>query len=243
LAGRADADVGLLQVYINQNAGFLRPRGRHFPGRRCCCGTFLFRGQLGFSISFLEEMWSRNLANLMMSPLKPVEFVIALMIMSVIRLAIGVVPVTLLAIAFFGFNLFGLGFALVAFFINLLLTSWRSGSSCPAWCCARARRREPRLDHHVHLPAAHLRLLPGGGVAGLAAGRGLAAAADLRVEGMRALMIRPRVPPRPDARVPGAQCGAVHSRRGRLSGAVEKRSPERFPDAERGMTVVFIWLI
>jgi ABC-2 type transport system permease protein len=87
----------------------------------------LFRGQLGFSVSFLEEMWSRNLANLMMSPLKPVEFVIALMIMSVIRLAIGVVPVTLLAIAFFGFNLFGLGFALAAFFINLLLTSWAVG--------------------------------------------------------------------------------------------------------------------
>ena len=51
----------------------------------------LFRGQLGFSISFLEEMWSRNLANLMMSPLKPVEFVLALMIMSLVRLVIGIV--------------------------------------------------------------------------------------------------------------------------------------------------------
>jgi ABC-2 type transport system permease protein len=59
--------------------------------------------------------------------LKPVEFVIALMIMSVVRLAIGVVPVTLLAIAFFGFNLFGLGVALAAFFVNLLLTSWAVG--------------------------------------------------------------------------------------------------------------------
>ena len=47
----------------------------------------LFRGQLGFSISFLEEMWSRNLGNLMMSPLKPIEFLISLMIMSLIRLA------------------------------------------------------------------------------------------------------------------------------------------------------------
>jgi ABC-2 type transport system permease protein len=87
----------------------------------------LFRGQLGFSISFLEEMWSRNLANLMISPLRPVEFVIALMIMSVVRLAIGIVPVTLLAIAFFGFNLFSLGLALAAFFVNLMLTSWAVG--------------------------------------------------------------------------------------------------------------------
>ena len=31
----------------------------------------LFRGQLGFTFSFLEEVWSRNVANIMMSPLHP----------------------------------------------------------------------------------------------------------------------------------------------------------------------------
>ena len=87
----------------------------------------LFRGQLGFSISFLEEMYARNLGNLMMTPLRPIEFVAALMIMSIIRLAIGMVPVTLLAICFFGFNLWGLGLALAAFFVNLMLTSWAVG--------------------------------------------------------------------------------------------------------------------
>jgi ABC-2 type transport system permease protein len=72
-------------------------------------------------------MWSRNLANIMMSPLRPVEFIAALMIMSVVRLSIGMVPVSLLAIAFFGFNLWGLGLALAAFFVNLILTSWAIG--------------------------------------------------------------------------------------------------------------------
>jgi ABC-2 type transport system permease protein len=37
------------------------------------------------------------------------------------------VPVTFLAIGFFGFNLWGLGFALAAFFLNLILTSWAIG--------------------------------------------------------------------------------------------------------------------
>jgi ABC-2 type transport system permease protein len=37
------------------------------------------------------------------------------------------VPVSLLAIAFFGFNLYGLGLALAAFFVNLILTSWAIG--------------------------------------------------------------------------------------------------------------------
>ena len=87
----------------------------------------LFRGQLGFSISFLEEMWSRNIGNLMMSPLRPFEFIIALMVMSMVRLLIGAIPVTLLALVFFGFNLYGLGLALGAFFVNLMLTSWAVG--------------------------------------------------------------------------------------------------------------------
>jgi ABC-2 type transport system permease protein len=63
----------------------------------------------------------------MISPLRPAEFLSSLMIMSIIRLAIGMVPVTILAIVFFGFNLWGLGLALAAFFINLMLTGWAIG--------------------------------------------------------------------------------------------------------------------
>jgi ABC-2 type transport system permease protein len=117
---------GFLQMYIGQNAGYFARATGTFIGA-VLLWDILFRGQLGFSVSFLEEMWSRNLANLMMSPLKPVEFVAAMMVMSLVRLAIGMVPVSLLAIGFFGFNLYGLGLALAAFFANLLLTSWAVG--------------------------------------------------------------------------------------------------------------------
>jgi ABC-2 type transport system permease protein len=117
---------GFLQLYVGQNAGFFARAGGTFIGA-VLLWDIMFRGQIGFSISFLEEMWSRNLANLMISPLKPIEFVLAMMAMSLIRLAIGMVPVTLLAIGFFGFNLYGLGLALAAFFLNLILTSWSVG--------------------------------------------------------------------------------------------------------------------
>src|SRR5215831_14221256 len=55
---------GFLQLYISQNAGFFARAGGTFIGA-VLLWDILFRGQLGFSISFLEEMWSRNLANLM----------------------------------------------------------------------------------------------------------------------------------------------------------------------------------
>jgi ABC-2 type transport system permease protein len=117
---------GFLQVYISQNAGFFARAGGTFIGA-IMLWDILFRGQLGFSISFLEEMWARNLGNLMMSPLKPIEFLLALMIMSLIRLAIGVIPMALMAAFFFHFNLLGLGLPLIAFFCNLIFTSWALG--------------------------------------------------------------------------------------------------------------------
>jgi len=117
---------GFLQIYVAQNAGFFARAAGVFIGS-VLLWDILFRGQLGFSISFLEEMYAHNLANIMMSPLRPVEFISALMIMSVVRLSIGMIPVSFLAIVFFGFNLWSLGLALAAFFANLLLTSWAVG--------------------------------------------------------------------------------------------------------------------
>ncbi|WP_426410853.1 ABC transporter permease [Bradyrhizobium ganzhouense] len=117
---------GFLQLYIAQNANFFARAGGTLIGA-VILWDILFRGQLGFSISFLEEMWARNLGNLMMSPLKPIEFLLSLMAMSLIRLAIGVIPMTLLAIAFFHFNVYSLGLPLIAFFCNLIFTSWSVG--------------------------------------------------------------------------------------------------------------------
>jgi len=117
---------GFLQYYIATNASFFARASGTFIGA-VLLWDILFRGQIGFSVSFLEEMWSRNIGNLMMSPLRPLEFIAALMVVSVVRLSIGLVPVTFLAIAFFGFNLYSLGLALAAFFVNLMLTSWAIG--------------------------------------------------------------------------------------------------------------------
>ncbi len=117
---------GFLQSYIAQNAGFFARAGGTLIGA-VILWDILFRGQLGFSISFLEEMWARNLGNLMMSPLKPVEFLLALMAMSLVRLAIGIIPMTGLALFLFHFNFYGIGLPLIAFFCNLIFTSWSVG--------------------------------------------------------------------------------------------------------------------
>jgi len=87
----------------------------------------LFRSQLGVSVSFLEEMWSRNLANLFVSPLRPYEFLAALTTMSLVRTLIGMLPAALLAIPLYHFSIFDLGLPLLAFFANVVVTGWAIG--------------------------------------------------------------------------------------------------------------------
>jgi len=87
----------------------------------------LFRGQLGLSISFLEEIWSRNLGHLFVSPLRPAEMATALMTMSLIRTLIGIVPASLLALWFFGFSVYSLGLYLAGFFFGLIAFGWAIG--------------------------------------------------------------------------------------------------------------------
>ena len=81
----------------------------------------MFRSNIGVSISFLEEMWSRNLGQLFASPLRPYEWAVSLLAISAIRTLIGVVPAALLAIPLYHYSIFDMGLPLIAFFVNLLV--------------------------------------------------------------------------------------------------------------------------
>ena len=201
---------GFLQTYIAQNAGFFARAGGTFIGA-IILWDILFRGQLGFSISFLEEMWARNLGNLMMSPLKPIEFLISLMIMSLIRLAIGVIPMTLLAMFFFDFNFYSLGLPLIAFFCNLIFTSWSLGIFVSGLVIRNGLGAESIVWTLMFgiLPLACV-YYPVSVLPHWLQVRRLGAAADLRIRGHAGAADRPCVSRRPDGRCAADQRGAVY---------------------------------
>ena len=87
----------------------------------------LFRSNLGVSVTFMEEMWARNLSQLFASPLRPIELVVSLALMSLIRTVISMLPAMLLAMPLFGVSVFALGLPLAAFFVNLLIFGWAIG--------------------------------------------------------------------------------------------------------------------
>ena len=117
---------GFLQTYLARTTSLAARAAGLFVGG-ILLWDILVRSQLGYAVAFLEEIWARNLGHLMMSPLRPAELVASLIVVSLIKLLVAMVPVAFLAYAFFGFNLLSLGFAFAAFFANLVIMSWALG--------------------------------------------------------------------------------------------------------------------
>lgn len=87
----------------------------------------LFRSQLGVSVVFFEEMHSRNLGHLFVSPLRPYELTLSLMTISALRTLIGVGAASALALPFYGYRITDLGLPLIGFFANLMIFGWSVG--------------------------------------------------------------------------------------------------------------------
>jgi len=85
------------------------------------------RGNLSLSIAFLEEMWSRNLGHLFVSPIRSWEMATGIIIVALLRTLLGLIPVSLMAWAFFGYSIYTLGLPLLAFFVILQMFSWSIG--------------------------------------------------------------------------------------------------------------------
>jgi ABC-2 type transport system permease protein len=87
----------------------------------------LFRSQLGVTLPFYEELFSRNLGHLFVSPLRPWELIVSLLGISTLRTLIGVIPAALLAIPLYRYSIFEMGLPLLVFFTQLLVTGWALG--------------------------------------------------------------------------------------------------------------------
>jgi ABC-2 type transport system permease protein len=87
----------------------------------------LFRAEIGVCVAFLEEVWSRNLVGIFVSPLSPFEFVISQVVVGVLRTSFATCIMILIAALAYHFNIFDMGFYLVGFFVNLIIMGWSIG--------------------------------------------------------------------------------------------------------------------
>ena len=120
-----------LTLYLAPTNSFLKSAPGFFIGA-VLLWDVLFRGQLGVSLTFIEEIYSRNLGNLFVSPLRLHEFVAAQLALSVMRTLVGVGGAGVFAWLLFHYSIFSMGPPLVAFFTCLLMFGWAIGLAVSA---------------------------------------------------------------------------------------------------------------
>jgi ABC-2 type transport system permease protein len=87
----------------------------------------LFRAQQGVTLSFLEDIWSRNLLNVFISPVSRVEFAVSTSLVGLIKTTFIIFVLWLVALLFYGFNLGTIGAHLPPLLANLFLMGWSLG--------------------------------------------------------------------------------------------------------------------
>lgn len=117
---------GFLTVFLASHPGALRQWTAFLLGAMILW-DILYRSQQAVCISFLEEIWSRNLLNLFASPLSPAEYLAGTMLLSFFKFVLaGAVTITL-AWALFSFDIFRLGLWLLPLVLNLIAMGWVIG--------------------------------------------------------------------------------------------------------------------
>lgn len=117
---------GFITIYLAQEGKGMHGAVTFFLGA-LIFWDILFRAQQGIAISFLEEIWSRNLMNLFASPLTAGEFLAATMVMSIFKVAAVSIIMAFAALLFYSYNVFIMGLTLIPFVLNLIAAGWLIG--------------------------------------------------------------------------------------------------------------------
>jgi ABC-2 type transport system permease protein len=117
---------GFMTTYISGLSGVL-PSVITFLLGGLILWNVVWRAQQDVSVALLRGAWNRNIINLFSSPLTPWEFIVGTIILGFIKIFFTLSIVVTLAWFLWSFNIFTLGFALIPFFVNLILFAWSVG--------------------------------------------------------------------------------------------------------------------
>ncbi len=89
--------------------------------------NIMHRSQEEMSVGFMDDLWSRNFANIFASPISVWEYLIALILMGIFKVIISTSIILFIAVVVFHFNFLSIGIYLLPIIFNLLLTGWWVG--------------------------------------------------------------------------------------------------------------------
>lgn len=84
----------------------------------------VYQAQIALSTGFLEETWSRNLLNLMVTPIREVEYIAGVVLFGMVKLVAGVGLVAVTALGLYSFDVTDLGLGLIPVVAILIVVGW-----------------------------------------------------------------------------------------------------------------------
>jgi ABC-2 type transport system permease protein len=117
---------GAIGVYFARQAG-AGAKGAGFLLAGILLFHVVFQAEISLATGFMEETWSRNLLNLLVTPLREGEYVAGVVLFGLAKLAMGVSVVGVVALGLFAFNVTDIGLALVPIVGLLLVVGWAVG--------------------------------------------------------------------------------------------------------------------
>ena len=118
---------GFLTVYLRQNTSGDFPNFITFLLGAMILWDILFRAQQGVAISFLEDVWTRNLLNIFVAPVRTIEYLCATFAVGILRVCVTAVVLVLIGWLAYSFNIFVMRWWIIPFFLNLMLFGWSLG--------------------------------------------------------------------------------------------------------------------
>lgn len=92
----------------------------------------LYRSQQAITLSLTEEIWVRNLLNIFITPISIGELLAAMCVIGALRTAVSSVFLSLLAYLLYAFDMLDIGFALLPFWLNIIIFGWAVGMATMA---------------------------------------------------------------------------------------------------------------
>ena len=228
---------GFTSQFLMTNSSYVARAGGVLLARRAAVGRDVPRPARRLRLVPRGDVVAQSRRISSSARLRPYEWVLSLIAMSLVRVGIGVVPAALLAIPLYHYSIFTLGLPLIAFFTLLIVMGWAIGlvigalllrhglgAESLAWLAVFVLAPASAIYYPVSvlpqwlqwlawtLPAAHV------------------------FEGMRTVMFEDRFPLDHFLAAAGARPRLSRDRHRDLPARLRSRAPARLAVADRGIT-------
>ena len=82
------------------------------------------QAQFSIALGVNEETWTRNILNVLTTPVTEIEYIVGIALFGLLKLALCLLTLTITTIVFFGFNLSSVGWAVIPIAAILVINGW-----------------------------------------------------------------------------------------------------------------------